>query len=74
MTEVGLSVGVAHARGPVSLLTIGEVCAATRLSRASIYRLMACGGFPKPVKIGLAKSVWLVSEIEAWIAVRAAAR
>lgn len=58
----------------VSLWTIGEVCAVTRLSRASIYRLMARGLFPKPVKIGMAKSVWPVTEVKAWVAARVAAR
>jgi predicted DNA-binding transcriptional regulator AlpA len=37
------------------------------LSNASIYRLMACGKFPKSHRIGLRTAVWKVSDIRAWL-------
>jgi len=42
-------------------------------SQAMIYRWMAAGTFPRPQKIGYG-SVWLESEIDAWIAARLAER
>lgn len=37
------------------------------LSRTTIYRMMQTGTFPKPVRVGK-RSMWLESNIEAWIA------
>lgn len=57
-------------RAPVpvqgQLLSCHDVMAATRLGRATIYRLMASGAFPKSVRIGAARR-WRKHEIEAWI-------
>lgn len=39
----------------------------TGLSRSTIYRLIAEGNFPKPIKLGARASGWRQSEIEAWI-------
>jgi prophage regulatory protein len=52
-------------------LRLAEVEKATGLSRPSIYRLVAEGTFPKPVKTGdgsarATASAWLETEIEEW--------
>lgn len=45
----------------------------TGLSRSSLYKLIAENKFPKQVKHGSA-SVWLRSELVAWVAARVAER
>lgn len=52
---------------------LGEVLQRTGMSRSWIYREVAEGCFPKPVKLNLT-SVWLESEINAWIAAKIAQR
>jgi len=49
---------------------IRQVCEMTGMSRASVYRKMADGTFPKSFKIGESMSAWRVATIEAWIAER----
>jgi prophage regulatory protein len=41
--------------------------AATTLSRASIYRMISEGKFPKQHQISDRRSVWLKSDIEKWM-------
>lgn len=36
-------------------------------SRAALYRLIAVGEFPRPIRVGPQAVGWLSSEIEAWI-------
>lgn len=48
------------------MLTITDIAVLTRLSRSTIYRLIGCGRFPKPLKIGRA-SRWRAADIDAWI-------
>ena len=48
------------------LLTIGEVQSLLKVSRASVYQLMAARGLPRPLKIGHCNR-WPKSEIEGWI-------
>jgi prophage regulatory protein len=43
-------------------------------SKPHLFRLMRKGKFPKPVKLGEITNAWLEEEIDAWIAVRIAAR
>ena len=43
------------------------------LSRASIYRLMDQGGFPKSFKIGASAIGWDEADIDKWIAERKSA-
>jgi len=45
-----------------------------RFSRQHLHRLVKRGLFPKPIKLGAATNGWLESEIDAWIASRAASR
>ena len=55
------------------LLRRREVEDMTGLSRASIYRLMQQGVFPRPVKVGSTAVRWKESDIAAWIESRPAA-
>ena len=49
------------------LLRLPEVIELTRLSKPSVYRLIAQAGFPKPLRIGPRASRWYRHEIVAWI-------
>ena len=49
------------------LLKIDEVAELIRLSRPSIYRLMASGSFPKPVQVGSRAVRWRRADVEEWI-------
>ncbi len=54
---------------PVELLRRADVERRTALSRATIYRRMALGAFPAPVRIPGSTAVrWRADEIDAWIA------
>lgn len=48
-------------------LRIGEVSSRTTFSKPHIYTLIRQGKFPKPVKLSANTSVWLESEINAWL-------
>jgi prophage regulatory protein len=69
----------ALARGPPpdgeSILRWRQVRARTGLSRASIWRAVRAGTFPRPVQImGPSTVGWLASEVECWIQSRVAQR
>lgn len=49
------------------LVTTDAVVSITSRSRRAIYRAVAAGTFPAPRKAGR-RTVWLVSEIQAWMA------
>lgn len=51
---------------PGRLLNISEVAHETGIHRATIYRRIQSGQFPKPVSLGSRTSRWLESEINAW--------
>jgi prophage regulatory protein len=42
-------------------------------SRATIYRLIALGEFPRPVSLGARAVAWRESEVDAWMQSRIAA-
>lgn len=46
-------------------LNCRDVVQATRLSRATIYRLMQAGQFPKPIRVGRAAR-WPRMSVENW--------
>jgi len=48
------------------LICIGEVKRLTSLSRATIYRFMAAGRFPKPVRLSSGRVAWRASHIQVW--------
>ena len=52
------------------LLTRTEVEARFGIARSTIYRLMRCGKFPEPIKIGPRAVRWRERELEAWLADR----
>jgi prophage regulatory protein len=49
------------------LIRIENVCAITGLSVPTLYRLMAKGIFPRPLKITASARAWKLSEITAWV-------
>ncbi len=55
------------------LLRRRDVERITGMSRASIYRLMQQGDFPRPVKVGSTAVRWKESDIAAWIESRSVA-
>jgi len=59
---------------PIRILRLPEVCKATGLGRAMIYRLQAAQRFPRSVKITEHAVGWIESEVQTWLAQRAAAR
>jgi len=59
---------------PPSLERLPQVKARTGLSRSEIYRKVALGDFPSPIKLGERASAWPEHEVTAWIASRIAAR
>lgn len=59
---------------PLALERLPSVRHRTGLSRSEIYRRVAGGDFPKPIKLGDRASAWSASEVDQWIAGRIAAR
>ena len=49
------------------LLKCREVVEIVSLSRASIYRLMKAGDFPRPIRLGPGSVRWKLSDIVAWV-------
>jgi prophage regulatory protein len=58
----------------LSLERLPKVKTRSALSRSEIYRRIALGTFPAPVKLGERASAWDSREIDAWINGRIAAR
>jgi prophage regulatory protein len=58
----------------LTLERLPQVRARTGLSRSEIYRKVALGDFPRPIKLGERASAWAEHEVTAWIAARIAAR
>ncbi len=50
-----------------NLLNLVEVAARLRLSKSTIYRLLAENRFPKPRRLSQARVVWAEADIEAWL-------
>jgi len=59
---------------PLKLLRLRQVRVHCGLSRSEIYRRIASGDFPKPIKLGERASAWAEHEVTAWIAARIAQR
>lgn len=57
-----------------ALLRMAEVTRTVGLSRATIYRLMDRGEFPRAVPLTGSAVAWVQAEVEAWVAARIAAR
>ena len=54
------------------ILRLPEVSQATGLSRSTIYRLVQASNFPPPLKLTTRTIGWYSTDIETWIAARAA--
>lgn len=52
------------------LLRLAEVKNRVGYGRASIYRLISAGQFPRPYSLGARAVAWLESDIDAWIEAR----
>lgn len=51
----------------LTILRRREVECIIKLSRSTIYNLMAKGEFPKPIKLGVRAVGWLESDISDWL-------
>lgn len=50
-----------------TILSIKGVCQATSLSRATVYRLVKSGEFPKPVSITVGRVGWYEPVVDQWV-------
>lgn len=53
---------------PTKFLRMKDVQLRTGLARSSIYYLIGIDAFPKQIKLTPGITVWMESEVEAWIA------
>jgi prophage regulatory protein len=51
---------------PRLLARLPTVLLMTGLGRSTIYRLVAHGAFPRPVRVGLRAVAWRWSDLEQW--------
>lgn len=58
----------------LTLERLPVVMARTGLSRSSIYRQIASGTFPPPVKLGERISAWEAAAVDQWILARLGAK
>jgi prophage regulatory protein len=56
------------------LVRLPEVIARTGVSRSELYRRMAAGTFPMPIKLGQRLNAWPESSVDEWIEAQIAAR
>lgn len=49
------------------LLKLPDVVKAVSLSKASIYKLISKGKFPKPLKLSTRSVAWHIDDLNAWI-------
>ncbi|MCD9126677.1 helix-turn-helix transcriptional regulator [Luteimonas fraxinea] len=60
--------------GALALERATVVIARTGISRSELYRKIALGQFPAPIKLGQRSSAWIVEEVDSWIRKRAESR
>lgn len=48
------------------LLRLSEVLEIVKISRATLYKAMGRGTFPRPIKFG-ASALWRAADVQAWI-------
>lgn len=53
--------------GSTRLLSSKDVRARTSLSRATIWRKIGAGEFPRPVRLGPNRVAWVEAQVDAWI-------
>lgn len=56
--------------GSGTILRLPQLRAQINLSKSSIYKMVADGTFPAPVRLGKRAVGWLAAEIENWITKR----
>lgn len=54
----------------IQILKLPEVIRITGRSGSSIYRGVAAGTFPKPIKLSTRSSGWVNSEVQDWLMLR----
>ena len=59
---------------PATFLRLPEVKRRVGVSTPTIYRWVAAGVFPRPIRVGDNTSAWIESEVAAWQRDRIAAR
>jgi prophage regulatory protein len=52
------------------LIRINEVLLKTGKAKSSLYKDIAEGNFPKPIKIGIRSVAWIESEVDSYISNR----
>ncbi|MDP2005528.1 MAG: AlpA family phage regulatory protein [Rubrivivax sp.] len=53
---------------PDALLKVQTVCAVVGLSSPTIYRKVATGDFPEPVRLGARCTRWKSGDVQSWLA------
>lgn len=61
------SIPTKNGAADIRLLSIAAVSEATSLSRATIYRAIDAGLFPRPLKLAARRIGWRVSDLTAWL-------
>ena len=51
-------------------INLHEVSELSLYSVSSIFRKVADGSFPRPIKLGAKKAVWIKQDVQAWLAER----
>ena len=51
----------------IKLINIEAVCAATSLARATVYRMIKGGTFPKPCKLSERRVAWPEDVVIDWV-------
>jgi len=53
-----------------TIIKLPELVQKTKISRATVYAMIARNEFPRPVRLGRRAVGWRAEDIEAWIAAR----
>lgn len=67
-------IALTGAEAAFRFLPVKEVVRRTSLSRATVYRLVEAGIFPRPVALTGARTAWVEAEITTWMQSRLASR
>lgn len=51
----------------MKLIRLKQVMECTGLARSTVYKFIAEGDFPKPVKLGVRVAAWVEAEVLEWI-------
>lgn len=63
-----------HRGSKMKLIRLKQVMECTGLARSTVYKFIAEGDFPKPVKLGVRVAAWVESEINDWVNARISQR